>query len=350
MKKIIAIILTAATVVALCVGCSSEVTTYKTDTDAPWYNGNHYERSEYDYTRYSIGNLIAENEYERTAVATGKYVLEMKGIKSIDELEDLFTDGNFSADVLGITDSVPYSYSLLTATFTATYNEAAGELSGDVDTFTSRLLFYSSDLKPICLHKTANYVSVNNSYDIAVDYISRTNIGSITADGQPREFNLSVGENVYDNDLMFYVGRSINGFGPGVTETYNVYSPVDSALYNNNSTFQMNFSTDSSYLNIVMDGECKYFTDCYPTPSLPSKNADGLYTPLCVYGAVRMVDGSTYRGSPTIVFYAADPFSIMGMTIENALLHIQTDEYDPYTSARTFTNSYFLSDYSIIKA
>ena len=341
MKKTIVSIITMILLVAFLSGCSMDpfgcsgnTVTLATGDKAPWHNGLGYERVEYD---------IAKNDYRQkngnedfVTVAEGKYVTELIEVKTLGEYPV------FPLDKLNLTADAGAGFTVLRTSSTLTYNNKS-EFNGKTDTVTVDLLFYSSDLYPVYLHKESTCESdPTNSYSLATDYVNLTNKGDI--DGEAFDVPVTK-DKVYDSELMFFVIRALSSLGRSGTGSLSVYSAADSALQGKSVVFPMAFQCQNQYANVVTDKDDKFVKNCFQR--LPEKNNDGYYLLPSIITLLNI--NATNRGAPILLSYSAEPFVMLGASMSNVLTSFIKQSYDIETATLAFTSEYTISNYSIQK-
>lgn len=332
MKKTFILILSIILVVCSFSACSSDTTVTYTGKNAKWYNSNGYEKIVYDFERLSYED---ENS-EGVTIATGFYSTELTIISNLSDIPSTIPTADLD---LGSTDG---AYTLLTTTASCTYLD-----NNNTDTISSNLLFYSSDLLPIYLARTENYESTNNDFDINVNYVSGVNTVSLNDDVKTTD----IPDNVYDNDLMFYLMRSRSTLTDETTEGFTVFSPKDSYIAGEGVGIEMESLTSTTFDDdelsyVAVDSSCSFVDNVFQTPSTDD---NGDYAIDRIAGGIAISD--TQRGSTILCDFSVNDFYMLNQSMQNVLLAFSTYEFDPYSNslAVTYANMYTISDYTIIK-
>lgn len=277
---------------ALC-GCGSTAdTSFGLSVEKPWNNnGINYEKMVYVYEK-----INSDGE----TVATGKYTVE-------------------------ITSSVSGETEIKTSLTVVDLN------TGISDSVTSKVVMNSVSLYPKYSEKTVVDKHNDNGYTLVMDYANKTSTMTFSKEETSRDVIVlpEPGQEVYDNEQLFYVVRAADNLGTsGNSGIFTIINGVDTYVYGEVKSYDMIYSVgDPEVVKCVgMGGKYGVNQD----ENIPARK-------------VTVKINAARTGSGTSLYFAADEFTGGG---KNVPVRITRAQFSTSSLSVEYNHVYTLSDYS----
>lgn len=277
--------------------------------------------------------------YERSEYKIVEYSMKVEDGVSIDDVK--LSEGKL---VFTLSDG-PEGYAVLEMETEITYLdiEKNGADRGLTDKYFSRVVFNKITMNPSSSVKTVTLADRagkgSDSFSLDIDYANGKE--KLTFRGETKERETGVSGQVFDNEQLFFLVRSLSALTLSGTQSFGMHVGLDAFNYDI-SSYAMKMTVNSALQTVKLNnwkGESAYGLEL----------EGGVPVVECF--TVSLGINSDKSGSPITATYSAKPFAItQNITADKILTGFTTSSYEGENYEDARTTYYTLIDYDALAA